>query len=122
MEVTLDGEKWLPGHFFVQQSRGRFVVSAVNRIEEPPHDLHVLLRHLLPQPHGLEGFGWLPEPLEAHRLPVADRPNRAVPTLDLNAACAPASPHGRYHHDAVTGIDELLNVYPEISDCVVELR
>ena len=57
-------------------------------------DLEVLLRHrLVAQPCGFEGFVWLVEPLEAHCLPVADRPDGVVPALDLNGACSPVSPH-----------------------------
>ena len=41
-------------------------------------------------------------------------------SLDLNAACAPVSPHRRYHHDAVAGVDEPLDVHPEISDVSVK--
>jgi hypothetical protein len=81
---------------------------------------HLLPHRLLQQPHGFEGVVWLVEPLEAHCLPVADGPDGAVPALDLDAACAPVSPHCRYHDDAVAGIDEPLDVHPESSDGLVE--
>ncbi len=69
-----------------------------------------LRRRLLRQPHGFEGLVWLVEPLEAHCFPLADGPDGAVPALDLSGACAPVSPHCRYHDDTVVGIDEPLNV------------
>src|SRR5215212_5563765 len=88
----------------------------------PPLLLVALTRRaLLPQPDGFEGLVWLVEPLEAHCLPVTDGPDGAVPALDPNAACAPVSPHSRYHDNAVAGIDKPLDVHPEISDRVVEL-
>src|SRR5215211_7329151 len=84
--------------------------------------LSVHLRHrLLPQPHGFEGFAWVPEPLEARCLPFADRPDGAVSALDLSPAAATASPHCGYHRDALACVDEALDVHAEVSDCVVEL-
>ena len=48
-------EREMPSHVVTCQSVERFLVASGERLENGPHDLHVLLRHLPPS-HGFEGF------------------------------------------------------------------
>jgi hypothetical protein len=72
LQLAAADERRSPVSIWPPEFRYRRGVLPIERLEEPPHNLHVLLRHrLLLQAHGFDGGLLGAKVLKAHDLPVA---------------------------------------------------
>src|SRR5215216_584094 len=79
------------------------------RLEPPPHDLDVLLRHrLLPQPGGFEGFLAVVEVLLADDPPRTKGEEREQRTADVDTAAPATRGYLPAHEQPVPRVDHLL--------------
>jgi hypothetical protein len=107
-----------PGSESLQVTRGVAVL-----VDEPPHHLHVLLRHrLLRQLRGFQRIGWLvKEGLEAKHLTIADLKENPDRLIERNPAPPAAETDMAQRGDAISRVAPILDHQVPLVELLVDL-